>query len=40
MDVPYSNASSTDYGANLTPEGALSGLACSPNIVWIAFEQH
>jgi hypothetical protein len=36
----YSNASPSDYGVNLAPDGALNGYAYSANIGWIAFEQH
>jgi len=35
----YSNASPSDCGVNLAPDGALSGYAYSANIGWIAFEQ-
>lgn len=35
----YANASATDYGVNLSPDGRLSGYAWAANIGWINFEQ-
>lgn len=35
----YGNASATDYGVNLSPDGALSGQAYAANVGWITFEQ-
>jgi hypothetical protein len=35
----YTNASATDFGVNLSPDGSLAGYAYASNIGWISFEQ-